>query len=344
MNMTPDSTSDDSPMNQDQDAPGAPVVWLITDNKPGHRNQLKGLGSRLRVLADARVHWIEAPAHPVPLWRVLLARPPELDASLPPPDLIVAAGTGTHRLLLSLRRHRKARTLVLMKPGFPLALVDGAIIPAHDEVAESAKVCVTEGAINAVSPMAKITGKNNALILVGGPSRHFEWQEDKLLDQIGNLIARYPGWHWTLADSRRTPDSMAHALARLESSALAVLPPRGHGNPAAGVRFVRHQDTYEGWLSHQFAASRAVWVTPDSMSMVCEAATSGVPTGLLELRECSGSRVARGVARLCQLGYVARWQDHETVMGEAPRPALRLWEADRAARWVLSRLIRAGQP
>ena len=32
-----------------------PVVWLLTDNKPGHRNQLKGLGNRLRVLAGASV-------------------------------------------------------------------------------------------------------------------------------------------------------------------------------------------------------------------------------------------------------------------------------------------------
>ena len=38
----------------------APVVWLLTDNKPGHKNQLKGLGNRLRVLApEPRV--LEAP-------------------------------------------------------------------------------------------------------------------------------------------------------------------------------------------------------------------------------------------------------------------------------------------
>lgn len=339
MKMTPGSTSDDGMMSQDQNTSGAPIVWLITDNKPGHRNQLKGLANRLRALADARVHWIDAAVHHVPLWRALLARSPELDPSLPSPDLIVAAGTGTHRLLLSLRHHRKARTLILMKPGFPLALVDGAIIPAHDEVAESAKVCVTEGAINAVSPMAKVTDKNDALVLVGGPSHHFKWQEETLLDQIGDLIARYPGWHWTLADSRRTPNSMARALAGLQVSALTRSPPRGHENPGAEVRFVSHHDTYEGWLSHQLAASRAVWVTPDSMSMVCEAATSGVPTGLLDIEEHTGSRVSRGVARLCQLGYVARWPEHAAVMGQTPRQAPRLWEADRAARWVLSQLI-----
>ncbi len=44
----------------------APVVWLLTDNKPGHHNQLKGLGNRLRVLAGASVSEIDATEAPPP--------------------------------------------------------------------------------------------------------------------------------------------------------------------------------------------------------------------------------------------------------------------------------------
>lgn len=328
MKLTPGSTSDESGMSQDNEGTHGPVVWLITDNKPGHRNQLKGLGNRLRALANARIHWLSATDYPVPLWRAVLAVAPRLDPHLPHPDLVVAAGSGTHRLLLALRRRRGVRTLVLMKPGFPLALVDGAIVPAHDRVPGSARVFVTEGALNAVTPMARLTDQPNALVLIGGPSPHFDWQEDALLNQITDLMARYPGWRWTLSDSRRTPGSTSEALAGLRS-------PR--------VTFVHHQQTHEGWLSHQLAASRAVWVTPDSMSMVCEAATSGVPTGLFELPQNPGSRVARGVARLLEQGYVARWQDHPQVMGDHPRPTARLWEADRAARWILPSLARTGR-
>lgn len=39
---------------------GAPAIWLLTDNKAGHRSQLKGLGNRLRVLTGASLHWIDA--------------------------------------------------------------------------------------------------------------------------------------------------------------------------------------------------------------------------------------------------------------------------------------------
>jgi mitochondrial fission protein ELM1 len=98
-----------------QDA-STPVVWLLTDNKPGHRNQLKGLGNRLRVLAGASTYWVDASTVPVPLWRALLGSAPRMEASLPRPDLVIAAGSGTHRLLLALRKLRGTRTLVIMKP------------------------------------------------------------------------------------------------------------------------------------------------------------------------------------------------------------------------------------
>ncbi|MBE0487076.1 ELM1/GtrOC1 family putative glycosyltransferase [Marinobacter sp.] len=306
----------------------APVIWLVTDNKPGHKNQLKGLINRLRVLTGASQYWINATEYPVPLWRALLGVAPAMDATLPGPDLIIAAGTGTHRLLLALRRYRKAKTLVLMKPGFPLGWVNGAIIPAHDGVKASRNTLLTEGVINAVTPLARLTSKPEALVLVGGPSQHYDWDDDAIASQVSDLIARYPQWRWTISDSRRTPAITSERLAELQGLKISV---------------VQHSRTHDDWLSHQLAASRAVWVTPDSISMVCEAATSGVPTGLLNLNAHSNSRVASGVKRLAERGLVAHWADHASVMAEQAEKHDRLWEADRAARWVADNYLAAFQ-
>ncbi|MCS5563133.1 MAG: mitochondrial fission ELM1 family protein, partial [Oleiphilaceae bacterium] len=275
-----------------EDDAQAPVIWLITDNKPGHRNQLRGLAGRLRALTGAKLYWLNAADYPVPLWRALLGLAPTVDKALPQPDLIVAAGSGTHRLLLALRRYRRARTLVLMKPGFLLNWVDGAIIPAHDDVKASKTVLNTEGVINAITPLAELTSSPNALILVGGPSEHFDWNNDTITSQISDLIARYPRWHWTISDSRRTPEALYRRLTELQNENILV---------------VHHSQTYDDWLKHQLATSRAVWVTPDSMSMVCEAATSGVPTGIFDLPPQAGSRVVNGISRLARLGLVAHW-------------------------------------
>ncbi|MBW7473029.1 ELM1/GtrOC1 family putative glycosyltransferase [Marinobacter sp. M216] len=300
----------------------APVVWLLTDNKPGHRNQLKGLGNRLRVIAGASLYWVDAGQVKVSVWRALLAMAPNVDQALPKPDLVVAAGTGTHRLLLSLRRLRKVKTLVLMKPGFPLGWVSAGIVPVHDGVNASSRVLLTDGVINTVTPLARITDKPEALILIGGPSHHFDWDSDVLLGQVNHLIGHYPTWRWTISGSRRTPDELLSRLQELAGPKITVVAPA---------------ETHENWLSHQLAASRAVWVSPDSMSMVCEAATSGVPTGLFQFTPHPGSRVAEGVNRLVQEGRVARWSDHAAVMAGKTMHHEPLWEADRAARWVIAR-------
>ncbi|KAA1171631.1 hypothetical protein FWJ25_15880 [Marinobacter salinexigens] len=302
----------------------APVVWLLTDNKPGHRNQLKGLGNRLRVLTGASLHWVEIPARKVPLWRVILARPPKQSENLPNPDLIIAAGTGTHRLLLALRKSRNAKTMVIMKPGFPVRWVNAAAIPSHDHPASSPRILTTQGVINTVTPLARVTNKPEALILIGGPSPHFEWDSDSIFSQTQKLIMDYPQWRWTISGSRRTPDDL---LTRLEE--LANLK----------VTVVDHRRTHESWLNHQLPASRAVWVTPDSMSMVCEAVTSGIPTGLLELPAKTGSRVAEGIMHLVKEGLASPVSDHEAVMSGRHTLEHGLWEADRAARWVISRRL-----
>lgn len=302
----------------------APVIWLLTDNKPGHRNQLKGLGNRLRVKAGASLFWISTREVKVPLWRALLAIPPALEGSLPRPDLIVAAGSGTHKLLLALRR--RARTLVLMKPGFPRRWVDAAIIPAHDGVSANHNTLITEGVINTVTPVAHLPDKPEALILLGGPSPHFDWDNEAVFGQITHLIENYPQWRWTISGSRRTPDALQSRLSDLSDPHITVEDP---------------DKTPENWLSERIAASRAIWVTPDSMSMVCEAATSGVPTGLFRLPERPRSRVVSGVQRLIAMNCVARWSDHATVMGAKSVPGRTLWEADRVAQWVIRRWLPA---
>ncbi|MGM0774948.1 MAG: mitochondrial fission ELM1 family protein [Pseudomonadota bacterium] len=305
----------------------APVVWLLTDKKPGHRNQLKGLGNRLRVLAGASVSEVDATEYSIPLWRALLGMAPAMDGTLPPPDLIIAAGSGTHRLLLSLRRRSKAKTVVLMKPGFPIGWVDAAIIPEHDAVAPARHILTTEGVINAITPLARITDKPEGLILTGGPSPHYDWDDDVMLEQISQLMGRYPEWRWTISGSRRTPAALLKKLQELAGPKVTVVDP---------------ERTHSSWLPHQLAASRAVWVTPDSGSMVCEAATSGVPTGVFELAPRHNSRVARGMASLVEKGYVARWSDHASVMAGKLPESPGLWEADRAARWLISHFLKRG--
>lgn len=297
-----------------------PVIWLINDQKPGHRNQLRGLGNRLRVLTGASLHWLPADEYPVSRSRALLGRAPVMNADLPSPNLILAAGSSTHRLLLALRRLNRAHTVVLMKPGFPLRMVSAAIVPAHDGVPASRRVLLTEGVINTMTPLAQLTQKQEALVLIGGPTSHAVWDDMAIVEQVQTLIAEHPGWRWTITNSRRTPESLTRQLDGLQSLHVSV---------------VDHRRTHDTWLNHQFAASRAVWVTPESVSMVSEAATSGVPAGLFDVPLTPGSRVATGIQRFVSQKLVHPWSERNQVMAAITERHHRFWEADRAARWII---------
>lgn len=298
----------------------APVIFLLTDNKPGHANQLKGLGNRLRVLCGASIHWIDTTTIKTPLWRAVLGVAPALDNTLPTPNLIIGAGTGTHRLLLALRRKPKARTVVLMRPAFPLSWVDAAIIPEHDRAKPARTTLVTEGVINTLTPMARMTDKPEALVLIGGPSRHYNWDDNAIFNQLVQLLKAYPDWRWTISGSRRTPEALQQRLAELAGLKVTV---------------ADSDRTHADWLPQTLAASRAVWVTPDSSSMVFEAVTAGLTTGVFELTARANSRVANSVTALIERGRVAPYSDHAAVMDTDRKSSAPLWEADRAARWLI---------
>ena len=81
------------------------TLWLITDNKPGHRSQLHGLAQALAARTAVEAHWIDAPAGRSALWQWVRGSFP-LGAGLPDPDLILVAGHRTHLTGLAARRAR----------------------------------------------------------------------------------------------------------------------------------------------------------------------------------------------------------------------------------------------
>ncbi len=294
--------------------PPSLIVWIVSDGKPGHVNQSRGLAEALARAIPAEIHILRA----LPAWRawlaLLLKRVP--DNTPHRPDLIIGAGHATHLTLLALQRAHGGRSVVLMKPSLPRGCFDLCIVPEHDGVAADARTLVTAGALNRVQPAAT-RGAGHGLILIGGTSPHFDWDSDTIQVQIKGILARTPDIEWTLTTSRRTP---ADFLAQLPSSPkLTVIP---------------HTATSPDWIPEQLARSSTVWVTPDSASMVFEALTAGAEVGVFDLPVNPKSRVGRAIAQLADAQHITRfayWCAHDKL-----HPNLHpLAEADRCAAWIL---------
>lgn len=290
------------------------IVWIVSDGKPGHVNQSLGLAEALARAAPTAIHILPR----LPAWRaglaLLLKRFP--GNTLPEPDLIIGAGHATHLTLLAVRRACGGRAVVLMKPSLPRRGFDLCIVPQHDGVAADAHTLVSEGALNRIRP-SMAGDPDQGLLLIGGPSPHFEWDSDAVQLQIKSILARTPEMHWTLTTSRRTPADFLLQLP--QPSNLSIVP---------------HAATSPEWLLEQYAQCNTVWVSPDSASMVFEALSAGAAVGIFDLPVNPGSRVAHAIAHLAEAQRITRfanWCAHGSLHLNL-RP---LAEADRCAAWIL---------
>jgi hypothetical protein len=222
-----------------------PTIYIVSDGKPGHLAQSHGLAQAIarRVEVDIEVHDAHA-THG-------LVHPGESAAGM-----VLAAGRATRSAALLLGKRFGVPTIALMNPGWlSRKRFDLCIIPRHDGVAEARNIVVTEGAVNGLTP-ATNSSIDEALLLIGGPSKHHHWEGDSMLAQLHTLLARDTGLRWTATGSRRTPDSTDKLLRELADE---------HGERFA---YTPASQTPRGWVADQLQRCGVCWVSEDSVSMV----------------------------------------------------------------------------
>ncbi len=305
------------------------TIWRFFDGRAGHRSQILGLSEAISRRCPAICHDIPITDRIRGMKSLLPGRLRSFDA-LSSPALLIGAGHATHIPLLAARRRFGGRIIVLMKPSLPLWMFDACLIPAADDLRRiPANVIVTEGALNRVRPSA-ILDPRRGLILIGGPSDHFGWSDEGVLSQVAAVIDGSPEIEWTLTTSRRTPPSF---LERWSSTGL-----RGQMIPV--------DQTSPDWLPSKLQTAGTVWVTNESVSMICEALTSGAAVGIVHLNKARDSRVTRGIDSMISRRLVTPFEQWKSS-SMLSRPSTKLDEASRCADLIIERLLPAstvGQP
>lgn len=292
-------------------------LWHFSDGKRGHDNQSLGLIEALCRLAPCQVETLAVKRGWPHAISWLLGRFSAGNA-LPKPDLIIGAGHATHWPMLAARRAHGGKIAVLMKPSLPLSWFDWVIAPAHDGLPEGGNVLNTQGPINRIRPGAD-QEEGNGLMLIGGPSSEYGWNETALLKQIHLVALHHPEVRWQLSSSRRTPAGFLADLGKLG---------------LANVQAFSHDELASDWLPQQLARAGQVWVTPDSASMIYEALSSGAAVGCFELPFARPGRVARGLEKLVREQRVTDFVQWERSGKLQPNPQA-LNEAERCARQLL---------
>jgi mitochondrial fission protein ELM1 len=288
-------------------------IWLLCDGKPGHENQSLGLAEAIQRRVACEIYRI--PLERAVIWK-RLGKALLSAKELPTPDFIFGAGHATHLTLWWLARRTGAKSVVLMRPSLPLGCFDFCIAPYHDfpDGFRNPKVLLTHGALHRVTPGDE--PRSGGLILIGGPAQGEAWDEAAMEVVLRHLVS---DGAWTLGDSRRTPEGWLSSL----------------GGRWPNVKLMPHTATGPDWVRAQMQSAEQVWVTEDSVSMICEAAGSGARAGILPMPSSKApERVKRGIDALVKAGHATRYetwkQTHSLPLSETP-----LLEADRSARWLL---------
>ena len=290
------------------------VVWRFSDGKPGHDNQSLGLVDALQRRASIQSY--DIPVQPGAGMHWLLGRFPAADL-LPDPWLIIGAGHTTHLPMLAARRARGGKAAVLMTPDLPKTLFDLCVIPEHDRPAPGNNILVTRGSLNRMQALP-VQAKDRGLMMVGGPSRHYGWDHNSVIEQIVRVIRFSPVRHWVLTTSRRTPPGFAERVRQTVF------------NRNLKLTIVSWRDAADPWLTGQLRRSCCAWVTEDSVSMIYEALTAGLPVGVLAVPAQRCDRVVSGVRKLAASRNVMMFRDWSKGH-PLPRPQQVFDEANRVA-------------
>lgn len=299
------------------------IIWRLVDGKPGHESQSLGLvmslkaklpcqcfdisiaGKRFAIINYLKVKWL-------------------LGKGLPLPDLIIGAGHRTHLHMLAAQKSYGGKTIVLMKPSLPASLFDLCLIPEHDNFQGIGNVLKTKGVLNPIKTVGP-HHKNRALIMIGGPSKHFGWDADQLIGGIKAISKANSDVQYTVTTSRRTPIDFIALLRNLKSENVKIIP---------------FSSTSKDWIAKQLSNSSSAWVSEDSVSMIYEALTARVAVCLLPMPIKKKNRISQSMLSLVEQGFLVRF-DKNGEYQRNMKPALGFIEADRCADWVLNEWLLA---
>jgi len=288
------------------------VIWQLSDKRRGHDRQSLGLSNALSKLITTETHIVTVESFKL---LNLLRRGFSPPQDLPLPHLIIGAGHQCQNALIKAKKTAGGLSICLMKPSLPRAWFDLCIIPEHDKVSRRQNTIETKGVLNpVVSNIAPPL--NNGVVLIGGPSRHHNWDANDLVSQIRTIIEDDSHTTWTIANSRRTPSGTANLIMN---------------DPILKDKFFQIDDLPLNWIDQKLESCGRIWVTADSVSMIFEALSTKAKVGIIDVPAKRSDRINTIAPNLQKLG----WVYHGDATPDIHRPDLN--EANRCAMTILKR-------
>ncbi|MBU3085921.1 mitochondrial fission ELM1 family protein [Acinetobacter seifertii] len=270
-------------------------IVYVSDGKAGHRSQALGLFQAMQ-RQQANATFEEVSIHDLPIISLIKALFSSKNTLFEQaPDFIFGVGSHTHfRVWLLGKIFKKAKTVILMKPNLPIVWFDYAVIPEHDGIPANSRVIVTRGALNPIRNENRHQ-KARILIALGGSSKRHQWNQEKVLLSVQQIVEHNPNSEIILTTSRRTPAEFIDILRQQSFAKYLQICPV--------------EQTPQGWIFEEMQKAEAVWVTEDSVSMIYEALTAGCRVGVIAMDRLKQDRITNSVDVLLEKKFIANVSD-----------------------------------